>query len=644
MGDLMSSRTSKARSTPHKPTCGCRACYFRARRAAGEGGAPDFPTIVDWRAAQVLQRVAGGDPDVCPECRAALLTGPHVPGCSRATRSAQAGAGATSTLDPQDQDDSAPRSLVDTAALFPNFRGPSFAAWRVFLRVLDGLPLDPEDLAIFQARTGRSRPPSTPPREVYVIVGRRGGKSLVASLIAVHHATKPRTWSLGPGEVAAVPIIAADREQAQVMLGYVKGLLAESPDLAPLVTAKTRQGVALANRTRISIHTASFRTTRGYTLAAAFADEVSFWRSEETSTNPDKAIMNALKPGLLTSGGPLIVISTPYSRRGVLWDSYKRHWGRDDDPILVWQGASRDMNPDLPEDVIAEAYESDPEAASAEYGGLFRSDLDSFISAELLARLVIPGRSELPRTGGHVAFVDPSGGSQDSMTLAIAHRDRTTGLVVLDLVREVVPPFSPEAVVVSFAEECTRYGVTKVTGDAYGGEWPREQFRKNGIAYAVSEPHKSEIYLSALPLMTSGRVELLDSTRLVNQLAALERRTGRTGRDTVDHPPRGRDDVANAACGALVLASGRGQSWHLPVFGYRTDGTETVLIGGSGGSAVPTDEYYETRCPGCGTSMTGTAAEILRRIRFHWSDDDFGKHRKNGPMPTTIEEVLRRAA
>lgn len=77
----------------------------------------------------------------------------------------------------------------------------------------------------------------------------------------------------------------------------------------------------------------------------------------------------------------------------------------------------------------------------------------------------------------------------------------------------------------------------------------------------MSEDVKSDVYLKALPLMTSGKAELLDDARLIKQLRALERRTGRSGKDSVDHEARGRDDVANAACGALVLASPRGRGW-----------------------------------------------------------------------------------
>jgi hypothetical protein len=140
------------------------------------------------------------------------------------------------------------------------------------------------------------------------------------------------------------------------------------------------------------------------------------------------------------------------------------------------------------------------------------------------------------------------------MTLAIAHRDRN-GTVILDLVRERRPPFSPEQVVNEFSAVCKIYGVRKVTGDRYAGEWPREQFRKAGVQYDTSDKSKSEIYLDALPLLNSGKLELLDHPRLISQLCALERRTARSGRDSIDHPPGGHDDICNAALGALLVAS-----------------------------------------------------------------------------------------
>ena len=84
------------------------------------------------------------------------------------------------------------------------------------------------------------------------------------------------------------------------------------------------------------------------------------------------------------------------------------------------------------------------------------------------------------------------------------------------------------------------------------GGWPVEVWQRHGITYLPSERTKSELYLEALPAMNAGRIELLDLSMLRLQLLGLERRTARGGRNSVDHRPGSRDDVANAACGALV--------------------------------------------------------------------------------------------
>jgi hypothetical protein len=140
--------------------------------------------------------------------------------------------------------------------------------------------------------------------------------------------------------------------------------------------------------------------------------------------------------------------------------------------------------------------------------------------------------------------------------IGIAHTEGER--VVLDLVRQWRPPFSPEAVVAECAADLKRYHLSSVRGDRYGGEFPRELFRKHGITYELSDKPKSDIYRELLPLINSGRIELLDNRPLVAQLCSLERRTARGGKDSIDHPPKQHDDVINSAAGALLLASGFG--------------------------------------------------------------------------------------
>ncbi len=115
---------------------------------------------------------------------------------------------------------------------------------------------------------------------------------------------------------------------------------------------------------------------------------------------------------------------------------------------------------------------------AAEFSPSYRPS-DCHAGNSAVESCVVQGRHEIPPLSGvnHVGFCD---GSSDSMTLGIAHDER--GTAVLDVVRECVPPFSPENVVREFAALLRSYRIHAVTGDHYAGEWPREQFSKHGIA------------------------------------------------------------------------------------------------------------------------------------------------------------------
>ena len=115
------------------------------------------------------------------------------------------------------------------------------------------------------------------------------------------------------------------------------------------------------------------------------------------------------------------------------------------------------------------------------------------------------------------------------MTLAIAHSEGDRG--VLDLVAEWAAPFSPESVVIDIAAICRRYNVNEVVGDRYAAEWPRERFRAHRVDYQIAANTRSEAYLTLLPAINSGKIELLENKRMISQLCALERHTARSGRD-----------------------------------------------------------------------------------------------------------------
>jgi hypothetical protein len=437
---------------------------------------------------------------------------------------------------------------------------------------------------------GAEVPPGAPAAYLWLCIGRRGGKSFAMALIAVFLAAF-RDWrpKLSPGERAIVLLVAADREQAKILHRYCQGILSP-PILQSLVWNVTASEIELHGGVTIEVVTRSYRTIRGRSVCVAILDELAFWRDDD-SANPDSEVLNAVRASMATFGSDAMVIagSSPYARRGVLWDAFRRWFGKDDARNLVWRAATRTMNPTVSQEFIDNEFERDPASAAAEYGAEFRSDIATFVDLAVLEACTADGLFELPPVSGtaYLAFCDPSGGSSDAMTLAIAHHD--DGVAVLDCVREVRAPFQPEAVVEDFCKTLASYGVAKVTGDRYAGEWPREQFLKRNVTYVPSERVKSDLYRDALPLLNSRKCQLLDIRRLISQLHGLERRTARGGKDSIDHGPGAHDDVANAVAGALVLASAyvRPLNFHPPTVGPGR--SEWIAAGGFGhpGGGLP---------------------------------------------------------
>jgi hypothetical protein len=447
---------------------------------------------------------------------------------------------------------------IDDPKLFQAyFKDPAtWKAWRAALCALFGLPMSADELTTFTKCTGRTRWPEKLSREAWFICGRRGGKSFTLALIAVYLATF-KDWLpfLTTGERGHIVVIAADRKQARVIFSYIRSLITETPMLAEMLTRETTEEIELNNRISIEVATCSYRTIRGRTIVAALCDELAFWQSENT-TNPDEEVLTAIRPAMATiPNSMLLCASSPYARRGALWDAHAKWYGVEDAPVLVWRASTQTMNPTVSDFFIQEAYERDPASAAAEYGAEFRTDVERLLTREAVTNCVDATVFERQpqRKYNYVGFVDPSGGAHDGFTMAIAHFEGKTA--VLDVVRERMPPFSPEAVISEYASVLKKYRVSTVGGDRYAGEFPREQFAKYGIHYEPSARNKSELYTDFVAVINSGAVDILDNTKLIGQLIGLERRTRSGGRDIIDHAPGGHDDLANAVAGAVLAAN-----------------------------------------------------------------------------------------
>lgn len=455
--------------------------------------------------------------------------------------------------------------IMDDHRFFkPLFRnGETWRAWRVFLKSLFGIPItEASEKALFRSCTGLREPKHGLSREAYIIAGRRSGKSYMSSLIAVYLAAF-KDWSpyLNPGEKGWIFIIATDKEQAKIIKKYISGILNSNALFKRLIEKEGQTEIELKNGVVIAVKTCNYRTVRGFTVLAAICEEIAFWR-DENSANPAEEVLAALRPALATVPESMLIgISTPYSKSGVLWEQFRKNYGNEDTRSpLIWKAPTRVMNPSIDGTIIENDLQRDYARAKSEWEAEWRDDIEGFLSTEAIEAATIFGRLELPKlqNTSYCAFIDPSGGRQDSFTMAICHK-QIDGKIILDCIREARPPFQPQSVVSEFAEILESFEISCIESDKYAGEWVVAEFSKHGIMVESSDMSSSEIYLNFLPLLMNGSVEILDDRRLAEQLRGLERRTRVGGRDLVSHGPfsGAHDDIANAVAGSVLRANKR---------------------------------------------------------------------------------------
>jgi hypothetical protein len=276
------------------------------------------------------------------------------------------------------------------------FEGPTWEAWKVFLCVLFALHdrLDEAGLAIYRMATGRIALPTAPIRKVFVCVGRRGGKSIIAALIAIYLVFfRDYAPYLALGELVTISILAADHRQARVIMRFFRGFVMAVAMFQKAVVRETRESMEFAHRVVVEVHTCSSKLVRGYTLGGCFNDEICYWPMGEDLAESDDRIVEAQLPALATIPNSLLCcISSPGPRVGQMWKAYEHHFGNEASPALFWKAASRclpgqagvEMNPGLDQKTVEDAYMADPQVAAADYGAEFRSDIERLFTLEAL--------------------------------------------------------------------------------------------------------------------------------------------------------------------------------------------------------------------------------------------------------------------
>jgi hypothetical protein len=450
-------------------------------------------------------------------------------------------------------------SLGDPDIFGRVLQGESWRGWRILLIAAVGEALTNDERVEFKRLTGRDREPGKMVRELICIFGRRGGKTQALAVFDVWLAALcDHRDVLAPGEVGVALLISRDQRAAKIALDRIDGILSSSKILRSQIVNRTQSSIELRSGIVAEVRPCNQISGRGATYVSILADEVGFWFTSADFANPDTEILNSVRPGLLTTGGPVLMASSAYAKHGVLFDSWRNYYGPNGPPdIVVAFGTSRDINPSLPQAEIDRELARDPVAMRAEYLSEWRSDVEGFISRQIVEACVRDYYELPPQSGiSYRCGIDPASGVPEGDSLAVVVSHRVDDRVTIDAIREVRPPFDFFAAVQTvLLPLCKTYSITKCFGDNYGGELAKAPVRKAGISYELAEKHKSELYSDPfLGLLNAGKIDLPKNERAVNQICSLERSLMRSGREQISHPARGHDDIANAIALAVDLA------------------------------------------------------------------------------------------
>jgi hypothetical protein len=290
------------------------------------------------------------------------------------------------------------QAMDDERAFGQFFIGSSWAFWRIVLAILFGLPLSADEQAVALRHTGRTRLFAGPVRELWLAIGRRGGKSRVCALIAVFLACfADYSNVLVPGETGVVLLCAPSQRQSRVLLGYVIGFLHAVPALSCMVVRETEFTAELSNNVAIEVRSSNFKTVRGFTVVAAIVDEIAFLPAEDSAV-PDVELLNSIRPAMSSVPGSLLICSsTPHAQAGEqLHKAHGRHFANDDSTVAFFNASTLIANPALDARVVEQAFSDDAVVAASEYGSdgfvAFRADVEAFVSQEALDACVNPNR------------------------------------------------------------------------------------------------------------------------------------------------------------------------------------------------------------------------------------------------------------
>jgi len=429
---------------------------------------------------------------------------------------------------------------------------------RTVLKAVYHLPMTAAERHTFREHAGRAYRKGETWQEITLLVGRRGGKSLLAGIVALFELLRPETRAaLSPGEAAVVPIISRTRDTARTVFEPIEYQARTNPLLAPLcrniLAGSSYREIEFRYDDRnplfLRVMPARHWAVLGRAVPAGVLDEFCWFPTEGAST--DRDIVEALEPSLAQFGdhGKVLEISSPWIKAGLAYERWKeratlRHG-------FVFTATSKEFNPlTLSARFLARQQAKDPVAFARNFLAEFSDAIDAFLPAASVDACVERGKRQVPPQEGvkYRGFLDAAY-KRDRFVFLVASRHGNRMRV--DVLRRWYPPVKLGLVLAEIRQLAREYHLSgEVNGDQYGSAPLRELLRKDcGLGYrevTLTVQSKVQIFGTLKGLVNQERIELLDEPETLRELRALEARVTPAGNVQIGHPVSGgfHDDAA----------------------------------------------------------------------------------------------------
>jgi len=239
------------------------------------------------------------------------------------------------------------------------------------------LPKDPiefcEYILNFKLTSYQKKLLKSDAKRIIVRWARQSGKTKALAAMAIIQASLHSK--------STIIVIAPGLRQSMIVGQWVGKLLTDIPKefRKSIVKQQLKTIFRFRNGSEIILLPNSENQLRGFSAHRIIADEAAFFRNDETIFN------NILPPMLATTGGPLIISSTPWGKNTIFYQlnqdpDYEKH-------IVTWEEAAEEgvYDPSFI-DHIEKVRTSRPQVYRMEFEAEFIEEVDTWLNQDLLAK------------------------------------------------------------------------------------------------------------------------------------------------------------------------------------------------------------------------------------------------------------------